>query len=186
MAEYRLNTPLTDADVAKLRAGDNVYLTGSILTARDAAHRRLVELLESGQTLPVDLKGQVVYYVGPAPAKPGAVIGPAGPTTSTRMDPYTPTLLAQGLKGMIGKGSRSQDVKDAIVKHNAVYLAAVGGVAALLARCIKRAKVLAYEDLGPEAIRELEVEDLPVVVVNDCEGNDLYQMGVEKFRRDCG
>lgn len=185
MAEYHLTTPLTEESVSRLRAGDNVYLTGSILTARDAAHRRLVDLIEAGQPLPVDLEGQVVYYVGPAPAKPGKPIGPAGPTTSTRMDAYTPTLLAHGLKGMIGKGSRSKEVREAIVKHGAVYMAAVGGVAALLARCIKNSELLAYEELGPEAIRRLEVEDFPVVVVNDVQGNDLYDMGVEKYRRSC-
>lgn len=184
MADYHLNTPLSDDVVAQLKAGDNVYLTGSILTGRDAAHRKLVELIEAGEPLPVDLEGQAIYYVGPAPAKPGKPIGSAGPTTSTRMDSYSPALMAKGLKAMIGKGSRSQEVKDAIKEYGAVYLAAVGGVAALLARAVTAAEVVAYEELGPEAIRRLEVKDFPTVVVNDVHGNDLYQMGVEKYRRD--
>lgn len=184
MADYHLTTPLTEEVVTQLKAGDNVYLSGVILTGRDAAHRRLVDLVEAGEPLPVDLKGQAIYYVGPAPAKPGKPIGSAGPTTSTRMDPYSPALMAQGLKAMIGKGSRSQEVKEAMKEHKAVYLAAVGGVAALLARTVNASEIVAYEDLGPEAIRRLEVEEFPTVVVNDVYGNDLYQMGVEKYRKD--
>ncbi len=184
MADHHLSTPLTADAVSQLRAGDNVYLSGEILTARDAAHRRLVELLDDGKSLPVDLSGQIIYYVGPAPARPGKPIGSAGPTTSTRMDPYTPRLLAQGLKGMIGKGSRSEEVRKAIVEYGAVYLAAVGGAAALLARCIQKSEIIAYEDLGPEAIRRLYVQDFPVVVINDVEGGDLYETGVREYGRD--
>lgn len=167
--------------VEELRIGDQVYISGVLYTARDAAHKRLVELLDAGKPLPVDLKGQIIYYVGPSPAKPGQVIGSAGPTTSYRMDAYAPRLLEIGLKGMIGKGSRNQEVKDAIVRHKGVYFAAVGGAAALISKCIKKAEVIAYPDLGPEAIRRLEVENLPVIVVNDAHGGDLYEEGVKKY-----
>jgi fumarate hydratase subunit beta len=153
-------------------------------TARDAAHKRLFELLEKGEPLPIDLKGAAVYYVGPSPARPGNVIGSAGPTTSGRVDPYTPRLLEQGLKIMVGKGKRNDAVKEAIKKHGAAYLAATGGAAALLADRIKAAKVVAYEDLGPEAIRELEVEDFPAVVVNDAAGGDAYVEGARKYNRE--
>ncbi|HHY59489.1 MAG TPA: Fe-S-containing hydro-lyase [Clostridia bacterium] len=181
MGVKRIQAPLTDEVVESLRIGDQVYISGTVYTARDAAHKRLVELLNRGEALPFDIKGQIIFYVGPSPAKPGAVIGSAGPTTSYRMDAYTPPLLAQGLKGMIGKGSRSQAVKDAIVAHKAVYFAAIGGAAALTAERIKKADVVAYPDLGPEAILKLEVEDLPVIVVNDCYGGDLYIEGMKKY-----
>ena len=179
----RLKTPLSNADVEKLKAGDKVFLNGVIYTGRDAAHKRLFDLLKEGKPLPVDLKGQVIYYVGPAPAKPGQAIGSAGPTTSGRMDAYSPKLIEMGLKGMIGKGMRKKEVVEAMKKHKAVYFAATGGAGALLAKAIKKAQVVAYEDLGPEAINRLEVEDFPVVVVNDVEGNDLYQQGMEKYAR---
>jgi len=181
MSVKKITTPLTDEAVMDLKAGDNLLITGVIYTGRDAAHKRLVELIEKGEELPVDLEGQIIYYVGPAPAKPGQVIGSAGPTTSGRMDSYTPPVLAKGMKGCIGKGSRSQEVKDALVKYKAVYLAATGGAGALLAKAIKKAEVVAYPELGPEAIRRLEVEDLPVTVVNDAYGNDLYQEGRKKY-----
>jgi len=181
-AEYHLTTPLSDRDVEPLRAGDRVTLTGIVYTARDAAHRRLIELIEAGTELPIPIEGQVIYYVGPSPAPPGRVIGAAGPTTSYRMDPFAPRLLEMGLKAMIGKGKRSKEVIEAMVRHKAVYLAAVGGAGALMAKAVTAARVVAYEELGPEAIRELRVERLPVVVVNDILGNDLYQEGQEKYR----
>jgi fumarate hydratase subunit beta len=183
MAEYRLTTPLDDDTVKKLKSGDKVLLSGIIYTGRDAAHKRLVDLVEKGEDLPLDLKGQVIYYVGPTPARPGRPIGSAGPTTSYRMDAYTPALLALGLKGMIGKGNRSPEVIEAMKKHGALYFAATGGAGALIARRIKSSRVVAYEDLGPEAIRRLEVEDFPVIVINDVEGNDLYTRGVEEYGR---
>ncbi len=178
----RITTPLTEADVMKLRIGDSVLISGKIYTARDAAHRRLFELAEKGEKLPIDLKGNIIYYAGPAPAKPGYVIGPVGPTTSGRCDPYTPILLAQGLKGMIGKGVRSKDVRDAMQKHKAVYFAATGGAAALISKNITKVKIVAYDDLGPEAIRELEVANFPVIVANDAHGGDLYEEGMKKYR----
>ena len=174
MAEYHLTTPLCDADVEKLVAGDVVHLTGIIYTGRDAAHKRLVEALDAGQSLPFDPKGAVIYYVGPSPARPGYVIGAAGPTTSYRMDSFAPRLIAEGLKGMIGKGMRAPEVKAAMAEHKAVYFGATGGAGALLGLRIKKAEVIAYEDLGPEAVRELTVEDFPVLVINDCRGGDLY------------
>ncbi len=179
----RLKTPLSDADVAKLKAGDKVLLNGVIYTGRDAAHKRLFDLLKEGKPLPIDIQGQVIYYVGPAPAKPGQVIGSAGPTTSGRMDAYAPKLIEIGLKGMIGKGMRKKEVVEAMKKFKAVYFAATGGAGALLAKAIKQARVVAYEDLGTEAINRLEVEDFPVIVVNDTQGNDLYQQGMEKYAR---
>ncbi len=179
----KLTTPFKTEDLEKLKAGDTVEITGVIYTARDAAHARLVDLLEKGEKLPLELEGQVIYYVGPTPAKPGKVIGSAGPTTSYRMDPYAPKLIEQGLKGMIGKGARSAEVKAAIKEHKAVYFAAVGGAAALIAKSIKKAEVIAYEDLGAEAIRRLEVEDFPAIVINDIYGNDLYEEGQAKYRR---
>lgn len=169
-----INTPLTEEMVETLEAGDRVYLTGKIYTARDAAHKRMVELLSKGESIPMDLKDQIIYYVGPTPAKPGQIIGSAGPTTSGRMDAYAPTLLAMGLKGMIGKGSRNENVVSAMIKNTAVYFAAIGGAGALMAKCIKSAKVIAYEDLGTEAVMELEVENLPVVVAIDCTGESIY------------
>lgn len=183
MAEVkRIKTPLTDEDVLKLKIGDSVLITGKIYTARDAAHKRLIDLIQKGESLSVDLKGQIIYYVGPAPAKPGYIIGPAGPTTSGRCDPYTPTLLSLGLKGMIGKGVRSKEVRDAMKKFKAVYFSATGGAAALIAKNIKAVKIIAYEDLGPEAIRELEVEDFPVIVADDAHGGDLFEEGVRRYR----
>ncbi len=178
----KISTPLTEETITGLKAGDKVLLSGTIYTARDAAHERLVKLLESGEELPFDLAGAVIYYVGPAPAKPGYVIGPAGPTTSYRMDPYTPAMLEGGLKGMIGKGSRSREVRDLLQEHKAIYFGAVGGAAALISSAIKEAEVIAYEDLGTEAIRRLQVKDFPLVVVNDCKGGDLYEQGREKYR----
>jgi len=177
MAEYRLTTPLNDEDVSKLKAGDIVYLSGVLYTARDAAHKRLVDLIINGEELPFDVKGAVIYYVGPTPPKPGEPIGSAGPTTSYRMDPYAPILIEHGLKGMIGKGKRNEAVKDACKKYKAVYFGATGGAAALIAKAVKKAEVIAYPELGPEAVRRIEVEDFPVVVVNDTEGNDLYEEG---------
>jgi fumarate hydratase subunit beta len=180
----RLKTPLTDQDVEKLKIGDRVLLNGVIYTGRDAAHKRLHDLLQSGKDLPFDIRGQIIYYVGPTPAKPGQVLGSAGPTTSYRMDAFAPALIEKGLKGMIGKGMRSDQVKEAMKRHKAVYFAATGGAGALLAKRVKKAEVVAYDDLGPEAIRRLEVEDLPVIVVNDVQGNDLYVEGAKKYRRD--
>lgn len=178
-----ITTPLTREDVEDLSAGDSVLLTGRLLTARDAAHKRLITLLDKGEDLPVELEGQVIYYVGPTPARPGKVIGSAGPTTAGRMDAFTPRLLERGLRGMIGKGYRSPEVKEALARHGAVYMAAVGGAAALIAERIKAARVVAYEDLGPEAIRELEVVDFPALVVNDAHGGDLYEQGRRQYER---
>jgi fumarate hydratase subunit beta len=181
MAVYHLKTPLSVEDVRGLKAGDVVYLTGTIYTARDAAHKRLVDLIEEGKELPFELEGSVIYFVGPTPPKPGEPMGSAGPTTSYRMDSYSPTLLKHGLRGMIGKGKRNQDVIEACKEYGGVYFGATGGAGALLGKRIKSAKVIAYPELGPEAIRELEVEEFPVTVINDSYGNDLYQMGREQF-----
>ena len=177
----RLTPPLNDEDVEGLQAGDRVLISGTIYTGRDAAHKRLTDLIQSGKALPIDIKGQIIYYVGPSPAKPGMAVGAAGPTTSYRMDAYAPELIRLGLKGMIGKGARNQGVKDAMVKYKAVYFAAIGGAGALMAQAIKKAELVAYEDLGPEAIRRLQVEDFPVIVVNDVQGNDLYEEGIKKY-----
>ncbi|MBZ4659413.1 MAG: Fe-S-containing hydro-lyase [Desulfacinum sp.] len=179
----RLTTPLAKEDVQRLRIGDRVLLSGIVYTARDAAHKRLVELLQAGEPLPFDLEGQVIYYVGPSPAKPGRPIGAAGPTTSYRMDAYAPELIRHGLRGMIGKGARSDAVKAAMKEHGAVYFAAIGGAGALMAQSILSAEVIAYPELGPEAVRRLEVKDLPVIVANDCHGGDLYGEGVRKYGR---
>ncbi len=179
----RLTTPLSIQDVEALSIGDRVLLNGVLYKARDAAHKRLVQLLEDGGPLPFDLEGQVIYYVGPSPPKPGRPIGAAGPTTSYRMDAYAPALIARGLKGMIGKGARNQAVKDAMMRHKAVYFAAVGGAGALMARSVLSAEVIAYPELGPEAVRKLEVRDLPVIVANDTRGGDLYEEGVRKYAR---
>ena len=176
-----LKPPLSDDDVVRLRAGDRVLISGTVFTGRDAAHKRLVGLLEEGKKLPIDLKGQIIYFVGPSPTRPGEAIGSAGPTTSYRMDAYSPILIEKGLKGMIGKGSRSGVVVDAMKKYKAVYFAAVGGAAALISRRIESSEIIAYEDLGPEAIRKLQVRDFPVIVVNDTEGNDLYEQGVKEY-----
>lgn len=173
--EYRITAPLNKDTAGKLRAGDYVWISGTIYTARDAAHKRMQEALDRGERLPVDWKDNIIYYMGPSPAREGRVIGSAGPTTSSRMDPYTPRLLDMGLCGMIGKGKRSPEVLDAIIRNGAVYFAAVGGAGALLSRQIKKAEVVAYGDLGTEAIRKLEVEDFPLIVVIDKEGNDLYK-----------
>jgi fumarate hydratase subunit beta len=180
----RLTTPLSDADVASLRAGDRVRLSGVLLTGRDAAHKRLIDLLDAGQSLPVEVRGQVIYYVGPSPPRPGMVIGSAGPTTGGRMDSYAPKLMALGLKGMIGKGARSLPVREAMQKHTCAYFGAVGGAGALLSKYIKSAEIIAYEDLGTEAIRRLVVEDFPVIVVNDAHGNDLYEEGRKQYAQE--
>jgi fumarate hydratase subunit beta len=180
----QLTAPLSNEDVERLKIGDRVLITGVIYTGRDSAHKRLFDLLQEGKNLPFDIKGQIIYYVGPTPAKPSQVFGSAGPTTSYRMDAYSPTLIARGLKGMIGKGMRSELVKEAMKKHKAVYLAATGGAGALLGKRVKKAEVVAYEDLGPEAIRRLVVEDLPVIVINDVRGNDLYIEGEKKYRQE--
>lgn len=177
----KIHTPLTDEVVASLRAGQKVLITGTIYVARDAAHKRIVEAMDAGAPLPLELQGQIIYYMGPAPAKPGQAIGSAGPTTSYRMDPYTPRLLAAGLKGMIGKGNRSQAVKDAIRQYRAVYFAATGGAGALIAKSVKKAEVIAYEDLGAEALWKLEVEDFPATVINDIYGGDAYEDGVRQY-----
>ncbi len=183
MAERNITLPLTDDVIETLRVGDDVRLTGVIYTARDAAHRRIIEALEKGQPLPFDIRGQVIYYVGPTPPRPGQVIGSAGPTTSMRLDPYTPALLAAGLKGIIGKGNRGPDVREALKQHKAVYFIAVGGAGALLARHIKKVDVVAYDDLGTEAVRRLEVADFPVIVCNDIYGADLLERGKAQWRR---
>lgn len=179
-----LKTPLSNEDVERLRIGDRVFINGILYTGRDAAHKRLFELIKEGKELPFDIRGQIIYYVGPTPAPPGKILGSAGPTTSYRMDAYSPALIEKGLKGMIGKGMRSDSVKEAMKKYKAVYFAATGGAGALLAKRIKRAEVVAYEDLGPEAIRRLEVEDFPVIVINDIKGNDLYIEGEKKYKKD--
>ncbi len=176
-----LQTPLTEEKVRDLKAGDYVYLSGTIYTARDAAHKRMTEGLANGMELPFDMQNEVIYYLGPTPNREGQVIGSAGPTTSSRMDKYTPKLLDKGLKGMIGKGKRSQSVIDSMKKNTAVYFAAVGGAGALLSKCIKKSEVIAYDDLGTEAIRRLEVENLPVITVIDCQGNNLYETAVKEY-----
>ena len=178
----RIKLPLTDEIVKDLRAGDNLLLTGVIYVARDTAHKRMIEALDQGKPLPFDIKGATVYYMGPSPARPGRVIGSAGPTTSGRMDAYAPRLMAEGIKGMIGKGLRSKAVKDAMVKYKAVYLGAIGGAGAIISRSIKKSEVVAYEELGAEAIRRLEVEDFPVTVINDIYGGDLYAEGKAKYQ----
>jgi fumarate hydratase subunit beta len=174
--------PLTDEVLKDLKTGDNLLLTGVIYTARDTVHKRMIEALDQGKPLPFDIKGATIYYMGPTPARPGRMIGSAGPTTSGRMDAYVPRLIAEGLKGMIGKGSRSGDVKGAVVKYKAVYLGAIGGAGALISRSIKKAEVIAYEELGAEALRRLEVEDFHVTVVNDIYGGDLYEEGKTKYQ----
>ena len=172
-----IKTPLTREQARQLKSGDSVLLTGVIYTARDAAHKRLCELVAQGKELPLDVKDSIIYFVGPTPAKPGQAIGSAGPTTSYRMDAYSPTMIEQGLTGMIGKGKRSKEVVAAMKEHGAVYFGAIGGCGALLSKCIKKAEVIAYDDLGAEAIRRLEVEDFPVIVIIDSEGNNLYETG---------
>ena len=184
MPTYHITTPLSKEDARKLRIGDLVYLSGTIYAARDAAHKRMIEALDRGEALPVDLTGQIVYYVGPAPAKPGQAIGSAGPTTSGRMDAYAPRLLDLGLGGMIGKGNRSRAVMDSIVKNGAVYFAATGGAAALIARSITKYTVLAWPELGTEAFAAMEVVDFPVTVVADCQGGDLYEEGRKTYAKN--
>lgn len=179
--EKKITTPLKREDIKKLKAGDSVLLTGYVYTARDAAHKRLVELLDEGKKLPFDVTNQVIYYVGPTPAKPGNAIGSAGPTSSYRMDSFAPRLLDVGLLGMIGKGKRSDEVIKSIVKHGAVYFAAIGGAAALTSKCVKSAELIAYEDLGSEAIRKLYVENLPLIVVIDSMGNNFYEIGKTQY-----
>ena len=183
MEAKRIEAPLTDETVMSLKAGDNVLINGVIYTARDAAHKKLVELIDKGEDLPLDLKGQFIYYVGPTPAKPGQAIGSAGPTTSGRMDAYTPKMLEKGMKACIGKGLRNQAVKDALIKYKGVYLAAVGGAGALLSKRIKECEVVAYPELGAEAIHRLVVEDFPATVINDAYGNDLYAEGAKEYAR---
>lgn len=180
--EKYISTPLTEEKVAKLAAGDYVYITGIVYTARDAAHKRMYEAWKNGGKLPFDMTDNIIYYLGPSPARPGQVIGSAGPTTSSRMDKYTPMLLDSGLKGMIGKGKRSKEVIDSMIKNHGVYMAAIGGAGALLSKCIQSAEVVAYDDLGTEAVRKLYVENLPVVVVIDQNGNNLYEMATEQYQ----
>ena len=183
MGVYEISTPLTNEKVENLKAGDTVYISGTIYTARDAAHLRLVESMNKGEKLPFDVKNSIIYYVGPAPAKPGKVIGSAGPTTSYRMDDLTVPLLEKGLSGMIGKGKRNTIVIESMKKNKAVYFAATGGAGALIASSIKESKIIAYEDLGAEAVRKLEVHRFPAIVVIDCEGNNLYETEREKYRK---
>ena len=182
--DKKISAPITEKDTVNLNSGDYVYITGTIYTARDAAHKRMAEALAAGDKLPIDMKNNIIYYMGPSPAREGRPIGSAGPTTASRMDKYAPRLLDLGLGGMIGKGKRSQAVQDAIVRNKAVYFAAVGGAGALLSKCIKRADVIAYDDLGTEAIRRLEIEDLPAIVVIDSEGNNLYETAVKEYAEE--
>ena len=181
--ERHIKAPITKEISESLRAGDYIYITGTIYTARDAAHKRMDEALNRGEALPIDIKDQAIYYMGPSPAREGRPIGSAGPTTASRMDKYAPRLLDLGLTAMIGKGKRTPEVLEAIVRNKSVYLAAVGGAGALLSKCIKSAKIVAYEDLGTEAIRKLEVENFPVIVVADCEGNNLYETAIKEYRK---
>ena len=176
-----IKSPMNEGVIEKLKAGDQVLITGVLYVARDAAHKRLVEALDKGESLPFEVKGQTIYYMGPSPAKPGQVIGAAGPTTSGRMDAYAPRLMEAGLKGMIGKGARSEAVKDAIKKHRAIYFAGLGGAGALISKCINKAEVIAYADRGAEALRRLEVENFPATVINDIHGGDLYEEGKAKY-----
>ena len=178
-----IETPLTDEVVEKLKIGDRVLINGYLYSARDAAHKRLVELLKKGEELPFDISGQIIYYVGPTPPKPGMPIGSAGPTTAYRMDPYAPLLIEKGLKGMIGKGIRGEKVINAMIKYKAVYFAATGGAGALISKAIKEAEVVTYEDLGTEAIRRMLVNAFPAIVVNDVYGNDLYKEGKAKYKK---
>ncbi|OGL03598.1 MAG: fumarate hydratase [Candidatus Rokubacteria bacterium RIFCSPLOWO2_02_FULL_68_19] len=178
-----ITTPLSDADVESLKSGDRVRITGVLYTARDAAHGRLMPLIERGEKLPIDVRGQIIYYTGPSPARPGEIVGSIGPTTASRMDKYTPALLKLGLKGTIGKGYRGQAVKDALRQYKGVYFGAIGGAGAVLSRFVKKLEIVAHEDLGTEAIRRLEVENFPAIVVNDCHGNDLYQEGMKAYAR---
>lgn len=180
--DKKIQAPISNEDANSLRAGDYVYITGTIYTARDAAHKRMYEALEKNQQLPIEMANNIIYYMGPSPAREGRPIGSAGPTTASRMDKYAPKLLDLGLKGMIGKGKRSQAVRDAIVRNGSVYFAAIGGAGAILSKCIKKSEAIAYDDLGTEAIRKLYVEDFPVIVVIDSEGNNLYETAIEKYK----
>jgi len=179
----RITTPLDDEVIKELKAGEKVFLSGYIYTARDTAHKRFMEVLDAGKELPFNIIDQIIYYCGPSPAPPGKVIGACGPTTSSRMDSYTPRLLTLGLKGMIGKGKRSPAVKDAIKQYKAVYFGATGGAGALLSQCVVSSEIVAYEDLGPEAVVKLEVRNMPLFVINDIYGNDLYETGMEQYRK---
>lgn len=179
-----ITTPITEEITKDLHAGDYVYISGTIYVARDAAHKRMMEVLDRGEELPIDIKDSTIYYMGPSPAREGQVIGSAGPTTASRMDKYAPRLLDLGSKAMIGKGKRSTQVIDAIIRNQAVYFAAIGGAGALISKCIKKSEVVCYDDLGAEAIRKLEIENFPVIVVIDCEGNNLYETAIEKYRKD--
>jgi len=179
-----ITTPLSDPDIESLRTGDRVRISGVVYTARDAAHGRLWPLIQEGKELPIDVRGQIIYYTGPSPARPGDVVGSIGPTTGSRMDKFTPALVKLGLKATMGKGARSQPVKDAFKQYKGVYLGAIGGAGAVLSRFVKRVEVVAYEDLGTEAIRRLEVEGFPAIVVNDCHGGDLYQDGIRQYARE--
>ena len=178
----RINLPLTEEMLSDLHVGDSLLLNGVIYVARDAAHKRMIEALDQGNPLPINIEGQTVYFMGPSPARPGRPIGAAGPTTSGRMDAYSPRLMQQGLKGMIGKGPRAREVRDAMVQYKAVYLGAIGGAGAIISKSIRKAEVVAYEELGAEALRRLEVQDFPVTVVNDIYGGDLYEEGKKKYR----
>ena len=184
MGELRIETPISDETIEKLRTGDRVFITGYLYTGRDSAHKKLIELVKEGKDLPLDIKGQFIYYVGPTPPRPGKPIGSAGPTTSYRMDSFAPTLHSLGLKGTIGKGSRNEEVKEALKKYKAVYLAAVGGAGALISKSIESAEVIAYPELGPEAIRRIKVKDFPCIVINDMYGGDLYEEGKKKYQKD--
>jgi len=179
--EVEVITPLTDDILEKIQSGDRLYISGVIYTGRDAAHDRMIQALDAGEQLPFDIQGQAIFFVGPTPARPGRPIGAAGPTTSYRMDPYSPRLLEAGLKAMIGKGPRGKEVRDAMVKHKAIYCMATGGAAAILSQCIKKAEIIAYEDLGPEAVRRLEVERFPVICINDVHGNDQYETARREY-----
>lgn len=182
--EKHIHTPITQEITMDLKSGDYVYLTGTIYTARDAAHKRMIEALDNGETLPIDIQNAAIYYMGPSPARAGQVIGSAGPTTASRMDKYAPRLLDLGQKAMIGKGKRSREVIDAVIRNHAVYLAAVGGAGALISECIKSSEIICYEDLGTEAIRRLEVEKFPMIVVIDSRGNNLYEEAVKEFEKN--
>lgn len=182
--DKKITTPITEEVTRDLRSGDYVYITGTMYVARDAAHKRMIEALDRGEELPIDIKDATIYYMGPSPARNGRPIGSAGPTTASRMDKYAPTLLDLGEKAMIGKGKRTQEVIDAIVRNHAVYFAAIGGAGALLSKCIKKSEVVCYDDLGAEAIRKIEVEDFPVIVVIDSEGNNLYETAIKQYNRE--
>lgn len=182
--DKKITTPITKEVTRDLRSGDYVYITGTMYVARDAAHKRMIEALDRGEELPIDIKDATIYYMGPSPARDGRPIGSAGPTTASRMDKYAPTLLDLGEKAMIGKGKRTQEVIDAIVRNHAVYFAAIGGAGALLSKCIKKSEVVCYDDLGAEAIRKIEVEDFPVIVVIDSEGNNLYETAIKQYNRE--